>query len=305
MPSSPAARASFSLFHNHHDRHPPPMSDSSGEDSDVAAVARTRPALFRDEAPSSSPPPRPIVSSRPARPQPRFLGDQDDDNDATDDLFGNLDNVPNHRVPARLNPNDFDDLFKAAEAPSLDALQGDDDVGGINVDGVAQKKRRTVAKMNDERLLGPTGFPKLLEDSKRFKSKGKGHEVRSRGDASQRAFVFALLRTTATESTLPLQKQDLKRLMTMYQLWAHQMYPKTNLRDTLQTVEKLCHKRSVQVRVGSHTSTLTFLRADDVIVTPCSARPQGVPRRAQTRQTTTPRHPRHRRGTRTCSTRRS
>lgn len=36
--------------------------------------------------------------------------------------------------------------------------------------------------------------------------------------------------------------------MTMYQLWAHQMYPKTNLRDTLQTVEKLCHKRSVQVR---------------------------------------------------------
>lgn len=28
------------------------------------------------------------------------------------------------------------------------------------------------------------------------------------------------------------------------------MYPKTNLRDTLQTVEKLCHKRSVQVRVS-------------------------------------------------------
>lgn len=36
----------------------------------------------------------------------------------------------------------------------------------------------------------------------------------------------------------------------MYQLWSHQMYPKTNLRDTLQTVEKLCHKRSVQVRVS-------------------------------------------------------
>lgn len=35
--------------------------------------------------------------------------------------------------------------------------------------------------------------------------------------------------------------------MVMYQLWAHQMYPKTNLRDTLQTIEKLGHKRSVQV----------------------------------------------------------
>lgn len=34
----------------------------------------------------------------------------------------------------------------------------------------------------------------------------------------------------------------------MYQLWSHQMYPKTNLRDTLQTVEKLCRKRTVQVR---------------------------------------------------------
>lgn len=44
-----------------------------------------------------------------------------------------------------------------------------------------------------------------------------------------------------------MQTQDLKRLMSMYQLWAHQMYPKTNLRDTLKTVEKLCHKRSVQV----------------------------------------------------------
>jgi hypothetical protein len=43
--------------------------------------------------------------------------------------------------------------------------------------------------------------------------------------------------------------QDLKRVLTVYQLWSHQMYPKTNLRDTLQVVEKLCHKRTVQVRI--------------------------------------------------------
>lgn len=36
--------------------------------------------------------------------------------------------------------------------------------------------------------------------------------------------------------------------MTAYQLWAHQMFPRTNLHDTLVTVEKLCHKRTMHVR---------------------------------------------------------
>lgn len=35
--------------------------------------------------------------------------------------------------------------------------------------------------------------------------------------------------------------------MTTYQLWAHQMYPKTNLKDTLHSIETLCHKRSMLV----------------------------------------------------------
>jgi len=43
---------------------------------------------------------------------------------------------------------------------------------------------------------------------------------------------------------------DLKRVLSTYQLWAHQMYPKTNFRDTLVTIEKLCHKRTVQVRLS-------------------------------------------------------
>lgn len=47
----------------------------------------------------------------------------------------------------------------------------------------------------------------------------------------------------------------------MYQLWSHQMYPKTNLRDTLVTVEKLCHKRTIQV--GSCCLTLRS-RANDL-----------------------------------------
>lgn len=34
----------------------------------------------------------------------------------------------------------------------------------------------------------------------------------------------------------------------MYQLWAHQMYPKTNFEETVETIETVCRKRRMQVR---------------------------------------------------------
>ncbi|ORY78408.1 replication fork protection component Swi3-domain-containing protein [Leucosporidium creatinivorum] len=209
------------------------MSDS--EDSDTAIVARNRRAnLFR--APSSSPVQQPAPAAA-RRAPPRFLGDGDSPIKSTsggggdqdlDDLFSGLDDIPNapSAIPKRLNRDEFDALLNASGAASASASGAGgggeagsnvwDDAGGVE-EGVVQKKRRVVAKMDETRLLGPSGFPRLLEDAGKFKLKGKGHEA-----------------------------QDLKRLMSMYQLWAHQMYPKTNLRDTLKTVEKLCHKRSVQ-----------------------------------------------------------
>jgi replication fork protection complex subunit Csm3/Swi3 len=41
----------------------------------------------------------------------------------------------------------------------------------------AKKDRRKPARLDERRLLGPTGFPQLIKDTKDFRTKGKGHEV--------------------------------------------------------------------------------------------------------------------------------
>lgn len=59
---------------------------------------------------------------------------------------------------------------------------------GNNVDGTTKdrggdkgkdmkKERRKPARLDEGRLLGPTGFPQLIKDTKNFRTKGKGHEV--------------------------------------------------------------------------------------------------------------------------------
>lgn len=162
------------------------MSDS--EDSDTAIVARNRKqqALFRAEQSSS-----PVQPAAKARRAPRFLGDGESPVksngavDALDDLFGNLDDVPNATVPARLNKNALDRLFDGIDpAGGASAAGGGADgdnvwnVDGGDVDGVVQKKRKVLAKMDETRLLGPSGFPRLIKDVQKFKFKGKGREVR-------------------------------------------------------------------------------------------------------------------------------
>lgn len=170
------------------------MSDS--EDSDTAAARRNRHQrpLFRADEPSS-----PVASSSPrrasvvppakARAPARFLGDDHSDNGAAvDDLFSDLDDIPNAAGPAprRLNTLAFERAKHAAgPAPTPNGDEGNQDIDNVfgaadgeDVDGVKQKKKRIIARMDDERLLGPNGFPRLLEDAKKFRSRGKGNEVR-------------------------------------------------------------------------------------------------------------------------------
>ncbi|KAK4333034.1 Chromosome segregation in meiosis protein [Rhodotorula toruloides] len=197
-------------------------------------------------------------SSRAAR-QPRFLGADDDDGDDT--AGGDVDfeqwerrdlakrkRAPggDSNAPSRNDPllaGAFDDLFDLGETSGA-AGEGKTDVDvdgtgaeGIDVEGGTAKKRRIVAKLDETRLLGPSGFPRLRDDIKKVKIKGKGHEM-----------------------------QDLKRVLTVYQLWSHQMYPKTNLRDTLQVVEKLCHKRTVQARSAFSFSSLSLSRLTALLI---------------------------------------
>lgn len=47
-----------------------------------------------------------------------------------------------------------------------------------DTDGDENKARRRVMKLDENRLLGPSGFPQLIKMAKDFEIKGKGHEVR-------------------------------------------------------------------------------------------------------------------------------
>lgn len=141
--------------------------------------------------------------SRAAR-QPRFLGADDDDDDADADGgsvtvdFDQWDrqsarrrraaadsgrNPSRTRSPSPLGDptlsKAFDDLFDLGQSGDVnDAAgkgEGADDL--LDLDGLPNKKRRVVAKLDEERLLGPSGFPLLREHMKKIKIKGKGHEV--------------------------------------------------------------------------------------------------------------------------------
>lgn len=46
---------------------------------------------------------------------------------------------------------------------------------GVNADG--KKPRKPIPRMDETRLLGETGFPALIKETKNFTPKGKGHEV--------------------------------------------------------------------------------------------------------------------------------
>lgn len=148
------------------------------------------------------------------RPTPRFLGaaPSDDDDQVHDDQGTATQDVDFEqwerrdlerrrerraaagsgapRAPARESDpalsRAFDDLFdlgddglRTGEPAALDVDgTGAVDVDGLDAEGAPAKKRRVVAKMDEVRLLGPSGFPRLREDLKRVRIKGKGHEVR-------------------------------------------------------------------------------------------------------------------------------
>ena len=103
--------------------------------------------------------------------RPRFLGDGDSD---SEDLFGGLDDVEDRLRDQR---EDSDALLGEKEPEK----EKDDNLwnGEGDADGVATKKRRVVAKMDEVRLLGPDGFPRLQVLASKFKTKGKGNEVSS------------------------------------------------------------------------------------------------------------------------------
>lgn len=76
---------------------------------------------------------------------------------------------------------------------------------------VVVKQRAPQAKLDDTRLLGPSGIPKIRDNlRKKIKIRGKGHEL-----------------------------QDLSIFIEQYQFWAHELFPKAKFRDALKMIRKV------------------------------------------------------------------
>ena len=107
--------------------------------------------------------------------------------------------------------NDADNGFPAAPAPA-EAKDMDEEVK-------IRKKRLPVPKLDEDRLLSDAGVPKLRRIAKtKLRFKGKGHEF-----------------------------TDIARLLTTYQLWLDDLYPRAKFRDGLKMVEKVGHSKRMQV----------------------------------------------------------
>ena len=66
----------------------------------------------------------------------------------------------------------------ASGSPSRDNDDGSPDKRSADKGTEEKKARRKMFKLDENRLLGPNGFPQLIKMTKDFRIKGKGHEVR-------------------------------------------------------------------------------------------------------------------------------
>ncbi|KAL1864657.1 hypothetical protein VTK73DRAFT_5741 [Phialemonium thermophilum] len=119
-----------------------------------------------------------------------------------------------------LLPDDFQDdvLFGSSKADAGKSGRKDD--GGLGIDEEVEVKKRVReprVKLDESRLLSEKGIPELRKRAKRLKFKGKGHEF-----------------------------SDAARLLSLYQLWLDDLFPKAKFLDALAMVEKEGHKTTMR-----------------------------------------------------------
>ncbi|KAG5438010.1 hypothetical protein PCANB_000357 [Pneumocystis canis] len=85
---------------------------------------------------------------------------------------------------------------------------------------VSIRTRRPIGKLDDERLLSEKGLVRIMYQApQRIRWKGKGHEF-----------------------------SDLQRLLSYYQVWAHELFPKARFREVLRMIQKCGHLKRVRVQ---------------------------------------------------------
>ncbi|KAL8714999.1 MAG: hypothetical protein Q9220_000956 [cf. Caloplaca sp. 1 TL-2023] len=138
-------------------------------------------------------------------------------------------NLPHDDVDDLFDYNvNMQDIFRDAdvemelpERPQAIESKTNNDVRGLGIDEEVKvtKKRQPVPKLDEARLLCQAGIPKLRRIAKgKFKFKGKGHEF-----------------------------SDLARMLNVYQLWLDDLYPRAKFADGLTMIEKLGHKKRIQI----------------------------------------------------------
>lgn len=128
---------------------------------------------------------------------------------------------PQHDDLDNYDAGDFSDDPFRSPSPAANKRKEPPKSGlGIDEEVSVQKRARVPnIKLDEDRLLGPSGIPKLrARASSSLHLKGKGHEF---GDAA--------------------------RLLSFYQLWLDDMFPKARFLDALAMVEKAGHKKKLVV----------------------------------------------------------
>ncbi|KAI1818661.1 Swi3-domain-containing protein [Poronia punctata] len=138
--------------------------------------------------------------------------------------------APPARPLADINDYDIDDdpfassgdeAPKKTGAPETQSKKRKD-ASGLGIDeevSVAKKARVPRVKLDEARLLSENGIPKLRKKASNLKFKGKGHEF-----------------------------SDAARLLSFYQLWLDDLFPKAKFLDALSMVEKLGHKNNIRLK---------------------------------------------------------
>ncbi|KAH7126212.1 replication fork protection component Swi3-domain-containing protein [Dactylonectria macrodidyma] len=117
--------------------------------------------------------------------------------------------------------DDFSDDPFGSPPPTNTSKKRKEQESGLGIDKeVSVQKRARVpnVKLDEERLLSENGIPKLRARARDLKIKGKGHEF-----------------------------SDAGRLLSFYQLWLDDLFPKAKFLDALGMVEKAGHKKRIMI----------------------------------------------------------
>ncbi|KAH0541489.1 hypothetical protein FGG08_004030 [Glutinoglossum americanum] len=170
--------------------------------------ANTNPFLGSYLNGGSSPEPESRSRNTAAQPVGEEFDDLFDYDPGIDDIFREVDT--NMNAPTT-----------AGKGSKSTGRKGAANMAGLGIDEEIQitRKKRVNVKLDQNRLLSQAGIPKLRRIAKeRLRFKGKGHEY-----------------------------SDAARILSLYQLWLDDLYPKAKFADALTIVEKLGHSKRMQV----------------------------------------------------------